>query len=409
MYKLPKLVIRYWLLVHSKKQTALAMNHELITHNQLGFAPIALVILLLFGIAAGTLLVQNGVNFLPKAQTSSQECSENIVNTVQPCNKFGNTHPYKNCSVDFAYCNISSAYSTTGTVTSNDLAACKRSPLSKKFFCNITAEPGSCILIGIKDPDTNQDSRLKENETWIGCDTQKNRVLYLCKGNDELSVDIKESNSKECQSAPVAAAPAAGIPEAIGCKNEKDINTCKDQKSIGCYEIGGKPRCVFDQISCTDKETAYCQGGEDKRLGCEVKNVIIKGVNDGKPLQHTQCTEAKLGTGAPARPAAPAPAQPAQPVAARPAAPAQPAAAAPLECGFDKDDLSIPCYQIGVFKTLEDLVATEAQAKVNVERYKGYRTILDQVKSEVDKKILDAASAKLAEAEKAANACIGQK
>ena len=57
---LPKIVISAWLLVHSKKQPALAMNHEPITlerklassaYNQLGFAPIVLVILLLLGIA----------------------------------------------------------------------------------------------------------------------------------------------------------------------------------------------------------------------------------------------------------------------------------------------------------------------------------------------------------------------
>lgn len=53
--------------VHSKKQTEFPNNYELITHNQSGFAPIALVVLLLFGVAAGVILVQNGVNFLPKA------------------------------------------------------------------------------------------------------------------------------------------------------------------------------------------------------------------------------------------------------------------------------------------------------------------------------------------------------
>lgn len=37
--------------------------------SQQGFAIIPLIILMLFGIAAGTLLVQNGINFLPKAQS----------------------------------------------------------------------------------------------------------------------------------------------------------------------------------------------------------------------------------------------------------------------------------------------------------------------------------------------------
>ncbi len=75
---LPKIVRRYWLLVHSKKRPALTTNDERITNHekgpacrQAGFAPIPVLVLLLFGIAAGVLLIQNGVNFLPRADDAS--------------------------------------------------------------------------------------------------------------------------------------------------------------------------------------------------------------------------------------------------------------------------------------------------------------------------------------------------
>jgi|SRR3989344_3461125 len=65
---LPKLVMSYVLWVCRKKTAVLTHNPELLTHNQSGFALIPLIVLLLVGIAAGVLLIQNGVNFLPKAQ-----------------------------------------------------------------------------------------------------------------------------------------------------------------------------------------------------------------------------------------------------------------------------------------------------------------------------------------------------
>lgn len=56
--------------------------------SQKGFAPIALVVLLLFGIAAGTLLIKNGVNFLPKAANNALViCTRNQIDqdTTDSC------------------------------------------------------------------------------------------------------------------------------------------------------------------------------------------------------------------------------------------------------------------------------------------------------------------------------------
>lgn len=78
MYKLPRISIKYKVL--SIKQSLHTLYSILYTRPQAGFAPIALVVLLLFGIAAGVLLIQNGVNFLPKAAT---EPSDELIKAIR--------------------------------------------------------------------------------------------------------------------------------------------------------------------------------------------------------------------------------------------------------------------------------------------------------------------------------------
>lgn len=54
---------------------------------QQGFAPIALVVLLLFGVAAGTILVQNGVNFIPRAADEQEALRPVDPKKLEECDK----------------------------------------------------------------------------------------------------------------------------------------------------------------------------------------------------------------------------------------------------------------------------------------------------------------------------------
>ncbi len=79
---------------------------------------------------------------------------------------------------------------------------------------------------------------------------------------------------------------------------------------------------------------------------------------------------------------------------------------AAVNCGTDLDGTQIPCYQIGVFASYDDLKATEAQASIATQRYAKSQEILTAAKDKVDEAILVAAQAKL-DADKAkAEACM---
>lgn len=84
-----------WLFVRRKISNVLTMNYEPITNNQSGFSPILIVGLLAAGIIGGTLLIQNGTNFLPQAvndcssiEIELSECPS--IGTPEECNEVQN-------------------------------------------------------------------------------------------------------------------------------------------------------------------------------------------------------------------------------------------------------------------------------------------------------------------------------
>lgn len=85
-----------------------------------------------------------------------------------------------------------------------------------------------------------------------------------------------------------------------------------------------------------------------------------------------------------------------------------PATAATAECGFDKDGLGIPCYKIGVFSP-EDLLSTEAGARLASERYTQFSEIITKLTGQINADIIAAANAKLKAAQDAAKACLAGK
>ncbi len=77
-----------------------------------------------------------------------------------------------------------------------------------------------------------------------------------------------------------------------------------------------------------------------------------------------------------------------------------------VDCGFDKDGTKVPCYQIGVFASYDNLKATEAQASIATQRYVKSQEILNAVKDKVNTEIWNAAQTKLNAAKDKAAACM---
>lgn len=78
-----------------------------------------------------------------------------------------------------------------------------------------------------------------------------------------------------------------------------------------------------------------------------------------------------------------------------------------VNCGTDLDGTQIPCYQIGVFASFDDLKATEAQASIASKRYELSQKILNEAKERVkNDALIAAAQAKLDAAKAKAAACM---
>jgi hypothetical protein len=68
-----------------------------ITLTEAGFAPVVLLVLLMFGIAAGTILVQNGVNFIPKAADEQEALRPVDPKKLKECDSKENADDIQKC------------------------------------------------------------------------------------------------------------------------------------------------------------------------------------------------------------------------------------------------------------------------------------------------------------------------
>lgn len=434
--------------------------------SQKGFAVIPLIILMLFGIAAGTLLIQNNTSFLPKAAEPTEGYFDCLFKDL-------GTGPANSCKkITLHHCDQirnSDGVVTDSLVVTNDL---------KKQLCIQGANnPGEgttvkmycywdppicplteCNLAKVRLPGETEAQRrdviLRPTDgAREYCDTNNNMYEYTCGADGKITPVAKPDKKNECQT-PAQVAPAAAPaaqPASQSAPETKDqcpqpaIDKCKKDhpKSTGCYIIDTRTRCIFppekDANYCTQGDIDHCRTPDDFREGCETKEAtIVKTDGSKEPVKYTKCTPAKTGSaaGAPAaartsstlnqaagaRPAAGVAAPAAGATAARPAA--GPEAArngqtptnvtnttrpqGDISCGKDEKGVEIPCYTIGVFSPNE-LSQREAQTALASVNYGKFRSIIDEQESKIGTEIANKAREKIDAAEKEVKACLEKK
>lgn len=166
------------------------------------------------------------------------------------------------------------------------------------------------------------------------------------------------------------------------CPEQKHRDYCAANASIHgvssgkCYQISGQARCKYDKDfpKCNDSDTRVCSD----RGGCVLEKITV----GNEQIQFSRCADSPSAAGGQQ-------------------------ATTGCETLKDAEGLTIPCYKIGVF-TPEELKATEAQAKVALQRYDQYKRILSEVGGEIDSAIKAKAEEKIREAERLANACLAK-
>lgn len=517
----------------------LSPTSSLLTTFQAGFAPIALVILLLFGIAAGTLLVQKGVNFLPKAQQSTGctpenkdyceskgcecitafgpdsdrktelctdpsvfrgfkggdsdktmadnnisgsskvlgektktlaklDCDLEVVQIITPgsgkagtdcsipdnvnrCTRIG-TVCQKSKPTGSEYCvdNTNNACINGNIVpfsggnftafTQSCPNGCSFNSSSKKYECN------QAPATGYTETDTCSIEEKSKcvSEGGSGCRVTNNRHYCIsskdndaCLSNKVLFTRDLARSEKTCREAcgfdmvnkyytclsqsaydawrkdvAARAAPAAGTGPEIQAK-DCDPETAKKcpSNNIGCYEIEGRPRCVFpaaNSLDCTDGEKRFCKNPPDPRDDCEVAQAVIVKDQTKTPIKFTRCTAAKGTTATtPTTPSSKgtAPIAPTvQSGTSSQTSTTTPTGATSADCGYEYNGTRIPCYKIGVF---DDKISTiiEEQARIASANYKIYEQVLRELGGLMDAGAKTKADAALKTAQNAA-ACM---
>lgn len=394
---------------------------------QKGFiSQLLLVLLLAAGIAAGTILVQNGVNFLPKAQQSTSECTSGEV---------------ENCTLEGANgCKISGGFHYCYDL---DGQAC----IGNKLYAANTQAPTICT----------GDTR---NCGLVGFTNSPKPAKYAC---------INDANYNLWKSFVANRFSEAGKAVPGGCKPEDYNSKCGGKG--GCYQnSSGNPVCLLEGTTCTSTQQQSCKdtyGLENcKIVGGEVRCIyppnqpcnknetcpsgstcqVVERTYKGSKYRYSECTakcndgwwnycaivyEKGCNTdsqGVPICEGTMAPRSVAQKAASAPApgtgAPAAPAggagapavnkvgtpatttggAATSADCGYEYNGTKIPCYRIGVFddKTRQQI---EQNVKIASQNYILYEKVLSEIGGLMDAAAKKKAGEALQNAKNAA-ACI---
>lgn len=392
--------------------------------NQNGFiSQLLIVLLLISAISAGTYLVSQRTNLLPKAD--EEKIFSCLISDINKKNQACSTTQIKK----FSHCDVAGEDPSIHYTNYESCLGKVDGEKQVSFYCKF--DPPQCPAAPAAVSKTNpcDGNTCKANEvcgyddhaTRFFClDRNRNicaqggRLFHLATNggsweNSECSACTKEGDLYSCDK-PTAVPPAA---PAAGTAPEVPSKTCTEKcpsNSLGCFEIDGKPRCVFssqDSVSCTTGETQWCQNPPDPRKGCEVGNAVIVKDQTKTPVKFTRCTAEKAAGAAPAAPAAPATAKapnPALSSGAQTANTTTPAGATSADCGYDYKGTRIPCYKIGVF---DDKTASEIEknAKIASENYKIYAKVLEELEREMDTAARNKAKEALTQAQTAA-ACI---
>lgn len=323
--------------------------------NQQGFAPIALVMLLLFGIAAGVILVQQGTNLIPQAAEPGDwdwpfRCDQVDVDnaTTQSAANYASACPteqypkFNHCDTD-----LKSDPNDKPIQNSTSRASCASftQNFNVTFYCrwNTKCSTGPAPAVPLAQQRSSctedQNTSCGKEGTGVSCKSTSNKPYcldskgFLCFGDSLHSVNNLVTPVKNCQSSsskcgfdknaarydcisqpvydawraslttPAAAAPAAQLAPALPEVPVTKCNLSCPSPSLGCFKIEGKERCVFpgaNDLSCPPSETAWCKAPTDVRDGCEVARAIIVDGQTKNDVKFTRCTASKTGAGAPA-------------------------------------------------------------------------------------------------------------
>lgn len=439
------------------------------SYSQKGFAPIVLV-LLLFGIAAGTVLIQNGVNFLPNAQqplTASRSLKPSYNQKSPPrcstgeakyctfpgkgwtCYKDGcdanairDSEKFLSCPDDYpdrgvhwgqqddcfkTLCDYSDGftelrppmggattgrcYKATTTSVNTGSQSCNPPEESRQESCSLGYR---CFGDWYKDPANNCQLTPKINASTGGsfhCDKDPRCDGGMkCENNIPSLYDVEDG-------ALLTLYDSCSDYGYI-CRLNSESPCRKPADEAECQKVYGKDYTInLASMTCTKKNapvsTYVC--GEDGNVYDNREGVMADNCKNKSQI----CSNGRCVDPPAAAPAAPG---------AQPAAPATTIGGAPVTGGVKPATGTQPTTGAGTATTgceefkdgndlgipcykigtfsPEDLAATEADAKIALSRYDQFNQILSDVKGKISNEIAEAARIKTEEAQEKAKACV---
>lgn len=237
-----------------KNHLPYAIRHKL---NQRGFSPILIIGLLAAGIIGGTILVQNGVSFIPKA--AEQEDLNPSAGKTQDCSKITEAA----AKVDCQKTNDEICAKDTVTYCDNRNGN-KAIRKSGGYYdpSNANTDPLSGCVFDYREV-PGKDSECTKTESRSG------DVVYTTK---EEAKTLDSDRAKQASQAPGAPGTAAPAGSTAVCKDTNTEKTFKDEKVSGnlvrFYAIlAGMPEyCVPVDLGVEPKQTAKSVDGQEGRL-----------------------------------------------------------------------------------------------------------------------------------------------
>jgi hypothetical protein len=225
--------------------------------NQKGFSAILIIGLLAAGIIGGTILVENGVSFIPKA--AEQEDLHPSAGKTQDCSKLTEA----TAKVDCQKTNDSICVADTVTYCDNRSGKPQAIRKSGGYYdpSNPNQDPASGCVFDYRDV-PNKDSECGKTESKSG------DVVYTTKDEaQKLDTDRKATEA----SRQAAGTPGTAASSAV-CKDTNTEKSFKDEKVSGnlvrFYAIlaGAPEYCVPVDLGVEPKQTAKSTDGQEGRL-----------------------------------------------------------------------------------------------------------------------------------------------
>jgi hypothetical protein len=315
---LPRTSIRYYVLsimqsLRLQKKNFLPTTRYLLptTNPQRGFALLPLIVLLLVGIATGTLLIQNGVNFLPKAalrpctSAETEACTKEGATCVAEGDNFLCRDAYNySCGMRISdrvpAIGLGSSTSTGFEVKTVCPNGCEMNPITQSYACKST-QTTPCSLSGFKGVTGEVIDQLPYGTHLTGCDSAGNLVNYACLGeNNGLVPTILEGKSPKCtQPAPVFCTLRNVRRSGETYRNDVNIQSGQSQKFCDVFDKKFEYSCdpngkvIPKAIPSEDKECSASTAAAPKdQLDCSKEpsgTKYITNCSNPKSIKYSVC------------------------------------------------------------------------------------------------------------------------